>query len=367
MKVRRPDRSFAHARSLRADQQRATSPTSPITASACWSTSIAPNARRDRRHPVRPRRQAAGHRPCRRARAGHHPARHHAGLRRQPHLDARRARRARLRHRLVGSDARAGDAVAVAAQAQGDAHHRRRRSSASASPARTSSSPSSRKIGAGGRRRPRHRICRQRDPRPVDGRPPHASATCRSRPAAAPAWSRPTTRPSSTSTAGRSRRRAQRGTRRSPSGARCRATTARRSTARSALDAAEIAPMVTWGTSPEDALPITARIPDPASAPDAAKRDGMQRALAYMGLEPGTPIDRDPGRPRLHRLVHQQPHRGPARGGQGRQGPQGADPELGRAGLRPDQGAGRGGRARQDLQGRRLRMARAPAARCASA
>ena len=62
---------------------------------------------RGRRHAVRPRRRPAGHHPCRRPRAGPQPARHHPGLRRLPHLDARRAGRARLRHRLVGSDARA--------------------------------------------------------------------------------------------------------------------------------------------------------------------------------------------------------------------------------------------------------------------
>jgi 3-isopropylmalate/(R)-2-methylmalate dehydratase large subunit len=56
------------------------------------------------------------------------------------------------------------------------------------------------------------------------------------------------------------------------------------------LDAALIAPMVTWGTSPEAAAPITERVPDPASAPDAARRDGMERALAYMDLRPGTPL-----------------------------------------------------------------------------
>ena len=56
------------------------------------------------------------------------------------------------------------------------------------------------------------------------------------------------------------------------------------------LDAAEIAPMVTWGTSPEAAAPITGRVPDPASAPDAARRDSIARALAYMNLTPGTPL-----------------------------------------------------------------------------
>ena len=56
------------------------------------------------------------------------------------------------------------------------------------------------------------------------------------------------------------------------------------------LNGADIAPMVTWGTSPEDAAPVTGRIPDPASAPDAAKREAVTRALAYQGLTPGTPI-----------------------------------------------------------------------------
>jgi len=56
------------------------------------------------------------------------------------------------------------------------------------------------------------------------------------------------------------------------------------------LDAAGIAPMVTWGTSPEDAQPITDRIPEPNTALDSAKRDSMRRALDYMGLKPGTPI-----------------------------------------------------------------------------
>ena len=56
------------------------------------------------------------------------------------------------------------------------------------------------------------------------------------------------------------------------------------------LDAAEIAPQVTWGTSPQDVLPITATVPDPAAEADPAKRQSMERALAYMGLTPGTPL-----------------------------------------------------------------------------
>jgi 3-isopropylmalate/(R)-2-methylmalate dehydratase large subunit len=56
------------------------------------------------------------------------------------------------------------------------------------------------------------------------------------------------------------------------------------------LDAGAIAPTVTWGTSPQDALPITARIPDPAREAEGGRREGMRRALAYMGLTPGTPL-----------------------------------------------------------------------------
>jgi 3-isopropylmalate/(R)-2-methylmalate dehydratase large subunit len=56
------------------------------------------------------------------------------------------------------------------------------------------------------------------------------------------------------------------------------------------LDASEIAPMVTWGTSPEAAAPITGAVPDPAAVPDAARRQAMESSLAYMGLTPGSPL-----------------------------------------------------------------------------
>ena len=56
------------------------------------------------------------------------------------------------------------------------------------------------------------------------------------------------------------------------------------------LSGPAIAPMVTYGTSPEDAAPITDAVPDPATAKDATKREGLTRALAYMGLTPGTAI-----------------------------------------------------------------------------
>ncbi len=57
------------------------------------------------------------------------------------------------------------------------------------------------------------------------------------------------------------------------------------------IDAATLVPMVTWGTSPEDVLPITGKVPDPANAPDEGKRAAWQRSLEYMGLKAGTPLE----------------------------------------------------------------------------
>ncbi|SMN20970.1 similar to Saccharomyces cerevisiae YGL009C LEU1 Isopropylmalate isomerase, catalyzes the second step in the leucine biosynthesis pathway [Maudiozyma saulgeensis] len=54
------------------------------------------------------------------------------------------------------------------------------------------------------------------------------------------------------------------------------------------IDGTEIAPTVTWGTSPQDALPISASVPDPSKVNDPIKKSGMVRALDYMGLEANT-------------------------------------------------------------------------------
>ncbi|BAZ93942.1 3-isopropylmalate dehydratase large subunit [Thiohalobacter thiocyanaticus] len=56
------------------------------------------------------------------------------------------------------------------------------------------------------------------------------------------------------------------------------------------LDAAGLVPQVTWGTSPEMVVGIDAVVPDPAQADSAVKRSGMEKALVYMDLKPGTPI-----------------------------------------------------------------------------
>jgi 3-isopropylmalate/(R)-2-methylmalate dehydratase large subunit len=56
------------------------------------------------------------------------------------------------------------------------------------------------------------------------------------------------------------------------------------------LDAAQIAPQVTWGTSPEMVVSVDGRVPDPDKEKDAIRREGMERALQYMGLQPNAAI-----------------------------------------------------------------------------
>ncbi|MFZ3323708.1 MAG: 3-isopropylmalate dehydratase large subunit [Usitatibacter sp.] len=56
------------------------------------------------------------------------------------------------------------------------------------------------------------------------------------------------------------------------------------------IDTASLKPQVTWGTSPEMVVSVEDRVPDPDREKDPQKREAMERALAYMGLEPNTPI-----------------------------------------------------------------------------
>ncbi|MHB1927212.1 MAG: 3-isopropylmalate dehydratase large subunit [Leptospirillum sp.] len=57
------------------------------------------------------------------------------------------------------------------------------------------------------------------------------------------------------------------------------------------FDASTLVPQVTWGTNPGMVLPVTSRVPDPETAPDAVSRTNIKNALEYMGLSPGTPLD----------------------------------------------------------------------------
>jgi len=56
------------------------------------------------------------------------------------------------------------------------------------------------------------------------------------------------------------------------------------------IDVNALTPLVTWGTRPDMVVPVTGRVPDPASAANARDREAMSRALEYMALEPGTPM-----------------------------------------------------------------------------
>jgi 3-isopropylmalate/(R)-2-methylmalate dehydratase large subunit len=60
------------------------------------------------------------------------------------------------------------------------------------------------------------------------------------------------------------------------------------------IEAKDIVPQVTWGTSPQDVLPITGVVPDPAAEKDELKRRSMQRSLEYMALKPGIKLDSIP-------------------------------------------------------------------------
>ncbi len=116
----------------------------------------------------------------------------------------------------------------------------------------------------------------------------------------------------------------------------------------------DIAPVVTWGTSPEDVLPITGVVPDPESFIGRQGRGGEAQPGLH-GADARPEAERDRHRHGLHRVLHERADRGPARGGGGAEGQEDrGQARDGRAGLRPRAGAGRGRGSGADLHRRGL-------------
>ena len=126
------------------------------------------------------------------------------------------------------------------------------------------------------------------------------------------------------------------------------------------IDAAALVPYVSWGTNPGMVAPITASVPDPAATKDEQERKGLERALEYMALKPGTPLADVANRSRVHRVVHQFANRRSARGGEDCGGTQGLKSRErdGGAGFAAGEGAGRERGPGQDFQRSRVRLAR---------
>ena len=100
----------------------------------------------------------------------------------------------------------------------------------------------------------------------------------------------PDTTTSTISGAANSRRRTARSTRRCTIGSSLNPIPARQFDREVSIDAATIAPFVTWGTSPEDALPIDGSVPDPAREQNPERAKYIQGAVDYMGLKPGNKL-----------------------------------------------------------------------------
>ena len=152
-------------------------------------------------------------------------------------------------------------------------------------------------------------------------------------------------------------------------GARWSPIPARSSTAWSRSTLPIIAPQVTWGTSPEMVITIDGRVPDPDKEKDPILREGMERALIYMGLEPNTPmtdikIDKvfigSCTNSRIEDL------RAAAAVVSGRRKADNVKLAMVVPGLRPGEGAGRARRPRPHLHRLRASNGASPAARCAS-
>ena len=103
----------------------------------------------------------------------------------------------------------------------------------------------------------------------------------------------------------------------------CAATTTRCSTTRSCSTPTSLTPFVTWGTNPGQGRRCRVAVPDPELMPDENDKAAARRRARVHGSGGRHAAARHPRRHRLRRLVHQRPHRGPARRRRGRRGPPG--------------------------------------------
>ena len=207
-------------------------------------------------------------------------------------------RRARVRHRRLRGRARARDADDLAAAAEDACASAIDGALARGVTAKDVILAIIAKIGAAGAAGPRDRVRRRDGPRAVDGRPVHACATCRSRRARAPAWSRPTRRRSPSS---RGRPFAPQGAAWDRAVARWRALRDRRRTRRFdrevALDARASSRWSRGATVPRMRCRSAAAFPIPRAAPTPSGATRCSARSRYMGLAPGSrstksPIDR---------------------------------------------------------------------------
>ena len=325
-KVRRPEATLAVA-----DHNVPTTPIAP-KASKIRNSRMQVETLRRKLRGIRRRisstmsRHPPGHCAYRRAGTGLHATRHDDCVRRQPYRHPWRIRRAGVRHRHVGSGTCAGHANADPGSPRKTCASRWMENYRQALRPRISCW----RLSAKYRHRGRHRPCIEYAGEAIraltmEGRMTVCNMTIEAGARAG------LIAPDETTFAylkGKPRApKGGRGKRRSHTGARWSAMRARSLIVKSMLNAADIAPQVTWGTSPEDVLPITGKVPDPAVAkPDAARRASMLRALDYMGLTAGTKLTRCQNRPGVYRLLHQWPHRGFARRRQGCQRTQGRIP-----------------------------------------
>ena len=266
------------------------------------------------RHRVlRRARPPSGHRAHHRPGAGLHLARHHDRVRRQPHRDARRVRRARARHRHVRGRARARDADADPEEERRTCARSSTASCRPASPRRTSSWRSSARSAP----RAAPATCIEYTGEAIRALSMEGRMTVCNMSIEGGARAGMVAPDEKTFEYLKGRPKAPKAgawetamryweTLHSDEGAAF--------DTEIKLDAAKLPPIVTWGTNPEQVASITGRVPTLEEVTDEHKREALAARARLHGFQGRREDHRHRARPRVHRLMHQRPHRGSARG-----------------------------------------------------